>query len=251
MTRYLLGDRQREARRQQLALLRLERQFRPLVQREIARASNAMIERFAASGQMREDDRHQAQLEAILKQMYAASVAAIGGEVITQGKSAGKVEERKDFSAHFARMAQEYFAAWGAQKVVQVSDTTRNLVARAVARGYRDGLGQRGVAGMIRQLVPATYAGRAETIARTETHSAASYGAQGAAKETGLDLRREWVAAFDERTREDHAAANGQIVGMDEPFQVGDAELMFPGDPAGPPEHTVNCRCITAYVVQD
>jgi uncharacterized protein with gpF-like domain len=251
VSRYLLGDKSREARRQRLALLRLERQFRPMVQSEIARASNGMIQRFAASGQMREDERHQAELETILRRMYAASVVALGEQVITQGKNAGRINERKDFSQHFARMAQQYFATWGARRVVQISDTTRNVVARAIARGYAEGLGQRGVADFVRALVPQTYRGRAEAIARTETHSAASFGAQEAAKETGLPLMREWVSAEDERTREDHAQANGQRVGLEDPFEVGDALLMYPGDPSGPPEHVVNCRCVTTFVVMD
>lgn len=119
MTRYLLGNRQRQARRQQLALLRLERQFRPIVQAEIARASNAMISQFSASGSVRGDDRHAAEMERIYRQMYIRSVEAIGGEIIDQGKSAGKVENRKDFSQHFARMAQEFFLAWGATRVAR------------------------------------------------------------------------------------------------------------------------------------
>lgn len=251
MTRYLLGDKQRAARRQQLRLLRLERTFRPMVQAEIARASGVMIGQFAAGGTVRGDDRHAAEMEAILRRVYAGAVEAMGGDVLAAAKAAGRPVERKDFSAHFARMAQEFFAAWGAQKVVQVSDTTKAIVARAIARGYRDGLGQAGVADLIRGLVPQTYPARAEVIARTETHAAASYGAQEAAKETGLPLRREWVAAVGERTRETHQAANGQIVGMDEPFQVGGASLAYPGDPAGPPEEVINCRCIAAYVVDD
>ena len=61
-------------------------------------------------------------------------------------------------------------------------------------------------------------------------------------------MKREWVAAQGERTREDHSAANGQIVSMNQPFIVGGEELMYPGDPNGSAENVINCRCIVAYV---
>jgi uncharacterized protein with gpF-like domain len=88
-------------------------------------------------------------------------------------------------------------------------------------------------------------------IARTETHGAANYGAGRAARETNLPLNREWIASGDERTRETHAEADGQIVGMDEPFTVGGASLMYPGDPAGPAEEVINCRCSVGFIVDE
>jgi len=64
---------------------------------------------------------------------------------------------------------------------------------------------------------------------------------------TGLDLKREWVSSSDDRTRDtpdaDHVAADGQVVGMREPFIVSGEELMFPGDPSGSASNTVMCRC--------
>ena len=50
--------------------------------------------------------------------------------------------------------------------------------------------------------------------------------------------------------RETHAAAEKQTVGIDEPFIVGGAELMFPGDPAGPPEEVINCHCVQIAVLE-
>lgn len=61
------------------------------------------------------------------------------------------------------------------------------------------------------------------------------------AEETGEELERVWLATEDSRTRETHRLADGQRVGMDQPFVVGGFPLMFPGDPAGPPQEVINC----------
>jgi len=90
---------------------------------------------------------------------------------------------------------------------------------------------------------------RGALIARTETHGAANYGPDGAARATGLDVRKEWVAAADERTRTTHAEADGQVVPIDQPFRVGGELLMFPGDPAGSGANIINCRCAISHIV--
>ena len=92
---------------------------------------------------------------------------------------------------------------------------------------------------------------QARRIARTETMRAASQGRYLAAsqvhQEFGLPMLKKWHTALDERTRPDHEAASGQTVKFDEPFIVGGAELMYPQDPNGPPEQTINCRCSATY----
>lgn len=85
---------------------------------------------------------------------------------------------------------------------------------------------------------------RAKRIARTETTGAYNAGAQAAYIEEGAGVKQ-WLATADERTRETHLDASGQCVNADEAFNVGGAQLMFPGDPNGPPGETVNCRCTT------
>lgn len=91
---------------------------------------------------------------------------------------------------------------------------------------------------------------RARTIARTEVVGASNGTAHDVAAAVivaGGRLSKTWIATDDERTRDTHAEADGQTVAYDEPFTVGDAMLMYPGDPDGPPEEIINCRCSQAY----
>lgn len=93
---------------------------------------------------------------------------------------------------------------------------------------------------------------RSETIARTEGGRALSLANEEAARQVVSDagfspdrVRRVWRATGDGRTRDAHAWMDGQEVGLDEPFVDGYGnELMYPGDPAAPPETTINCRCV-------
>jgi len=178
-----------------------------------------------------------------------ASATTFGARVIDMGKAAGRTLETKDFAGTMARLALSYVASeMIRRRIVSISETTRSQIVAGIARGYAAGLGVADIARQIRDVVPLRSESRAAMIARTETHGAANFGANEAARETGLNLRREWIAAEDARTRETHDAANGQIVGMDEPFDIGGALLMYPGDPDGPPEETINCRCAVGFI---
>jgi SPP1 gp7 family putative phage head morphogenesis protein len=80
-------------------------------------------------------------------------------------------------------------------------------------------------------------------IARTEGHriqNQATMNVMEQAKERGADVVKQWDATLDGRTRESHAAVDGQIREVDEPFSNG---LMYPGDPAGGAAEVINCRC--------
>lgn len=87
---------------------------------------------------------------------------------------------------------------------------------------------------------------RAETITRTELSrimNIATFAQQKEAAKAIPGLMKEWRAVLDDRTRDAHRAANMQRVPIAEPFVVGGEELMYPLDPAGSPENTLNCRC--------
>lgn len=91
---------------------------------------------------------------------------------------------------------------------------------------------------------------RAHTIARTSVVPAANGAtdtAMGVIHDQVVALDKEWLATDDERTREEHAEADGQRVGYNEPFLVMGEEMMYPGDPAGSAANVVNCRCVVLY----
>ena len=242
----------REVRRQGILLDRLEAPCRAQVRGELARAMGEMVLSFEHTGEVPPARDHHANVEALFRAMATEAATVFGARIIQQGKGEGQSLETKDFAETMARLALQYVAGEAIRRrITSIADTTRNQIVRAVAQGYADGLGQAGVAGYIRDLIPSFTQARAGLIARTETHGAANFGANEAARETGLRLRREWISSDDERTRESHARANGQIVGQDEPFTVGGARLMYPGDPRGPADETINCRCAIGFVVDD
>jgi uncharacterized protein with gpF-like domain len=136
-----------------------------------------------------------------------------------------------------------FIGQWVARKVTQINRTTETQIRNVIRAGLEEGLGVDRIGKRIRETAGPMSALRAHVIARTETHTAANFGAQTAAELTGLDMRREWVSSLDSRTRDPHASADGQTVGMNEPFTVNGEKLMFPGDPAGSAENIINCRC--------
>jgi SPP1 gp7 family putative phage head morphogenesis protein len=93
-----------------------------------------------------------------------------------------------------------------------------------------------------------TPAYRTENIARTETMRASNAGSTALFQDWGVG-QKEWLATKDNRTRPEHWAANGQVVGIDESFDVGGEKLEYPGDPSGDPANTCQCRCTVLPVM--
>ena len=95
------------------------------------------------------------------------------------------------------------------------------------------------------------YSYQAERIVRTETNRAFSIANQSTQNQAAgkIDgLLKQWLAAADGRTRENHLNAHGQRVPIDKKFKIGKHKLMMPHDPAGPASETINCRCRTITI---
>jgi SPP1 gp7 family putative phage head morphogenesis protein len=151
-----------------------------------------------------------------------------------------------DFTSYLDS-ALSYIKRKAGDLVTAIDMTTRNIIKRTIEKGVENGEGVDEIAKGIEDDLKKGSRARAERIARTEAHRAAQVAQYEAAAATGIDYDRVWVATEDARTRQTHHDADAQTVGMAEYFIVGDAELKYPGDPDGPPEETINCRCTTLF----
>lgn len=87
--------------------------------------------------------------------------------------------------------------------------------------------------------------------ARTMMTASHNYGKLKAgleAKKLGINVKKEWIATHDGRTRDSHIDIDGEVVEMDKTFSNG---LMFPADPLGDPAEVYNCRCSMGEVIGD
>lgn len=118
----------------------------------------------------------------------------------------------------------------------------KKKITAQVSRGIATGMSFQQVA---QQLAGYTNIGynNAVRIARTEGHRIQVQSAMDAchkAKDKGADVVKQWDSTLDARTRDSHAAVDGEIRELDEKFSNS---LMFPGDPSGGAAEVVNCRC--------
>ena len=63
--------------------------------------------------------------------------------------------------------------------------------------------------------------------------------------------RKKWVTIQDRRVRDTHREVEGVTIPIDEFFQVGNAQMLYPKDVingGGYPEEIVNCRCSCIYL---
>lgn len=250
----------REQRYQERLLLRIASRFEPLYRREIASTMKELAKYPNNIGKQAEIlANHGQSIQRILNNEYNVSFELFGERLLdSMLKSAGKFEVKRELPSTevFNRQQQGWIRINGAQKVTQIVGTTEKqamgIINEAIAEGTAEGLGERELGNLVISRIN-DVAGQLSTlrgrmIARTEGHNAAQASQDEAARATELPMMKEWVASGGERTRTTHSRANGQIVSMNESFNVGGESLRYPGDTRGRAEEVINCRCIVAYI---
>ncbi|MEU1494301.1 phage minor head protein [Streptomyces sp. NPDC005776] len=143
-------------------------------------------------------------------------------------------------------------------RLVRLPDEVYGLIVAQVEAGHREGWDIPTITKAVDEVLTATgserWPNRARVVARTETMGAVNAGIYRAAvldaEERGDPAPfKMWLATEDSRTRPTHRAADKQRTLLTEPFVVGTARLMFPGDPRGPAAEVIQCRCTTLPIV--
>lgn len=146
------------------------------------------------------------------------------------------------------------------RKITNIADTTRQDIMRAIDDGWEKGYSIPHVADLIRSYSRDVAPVRATMIARTEligavnggSHAVATLAQTWGAANGQPPLQKIWLSAEDEKVRDDHVEAAetygaGNGIALDEPFQIGGAAMQYPGDPDGPADEVINCRCAISY----
>lgn len=129
---------------------------------------------------------------------------------------------------------------------------SKRQIGSAVTSGILQGHSVGKIAAEVQRHVTDMSWTSATRAARTAVTAAQNGGRQDtyeAAQKMGIELKKEWVATLDNRTRHAHAMADGQVVAVDKPFKLDGYDLMFPGDKSAPGYLVYNCRCTTTAVV--
>ena len=184
----------------------------------------------------------------ILSSHYRSVITTTSERLIKQRET--KQEEEIDI------IVATYIQEVTANKVADISQTTRKQIKQAIKVGIADGLSIPEISEKIRRNRSfAPY--RATMIARTETHSAMNYANHEISSQ--LELNRpvkEWNSALDDRTRAWHRGMNGTTVSRDEMFKVMtpiagggfiEKRMNYTGDINGGALNVINCRCFTLY----
>lgn len=223
------------------------RLFRASLKRQLRSAAAIIAEGSHDMEQAVEKERDR--IDNIMKAMVKRSVTVFGKLMFDDIEKSVMPGERKQMDEVFWSRMEEWLNIYAAEKVVAIQETTKRTIKKVLSKGAAEQWSNREIAKKLRDLSEISTGIRARRIARTETHTGACTSMNTAAGSTGIVKTREWDAADDERTRDDHRIIdkeNGRIR-FDEYYKVGGELLKYPGDPSGSAKNIINCRCVEMF----
>lgn len=128
----------------------------------------------------------------------------------------------------------------GGRRVTNVTQTTKDAIARIVADGIENGDSTQVMADSIMQEMN-TNEKRARLIAQQETMTSLSTGQYDMMVNAGAQTKTWHHMSITPDYRRDHRRMDGETVPIDAKFSNG---LRFPRDPDGPADEVINCRCV-------
>lgn len=132
-------------------------------------------------------------------------------------------------------------------RLAGVADDVHQDVMDALSEGLNNGETLDQLAGRVRDTFNGIAASKARRIAQTETAAAYGKGRDIAMDQSGIEYKQ-WLTSGNDNVRASHAAANGQVRKLHEPFTVGGESLQYPGDSTGSAGNVINCHCVQIAV---
>lgn len=167
-------------------------------------------------------------------------------------KSAPEFESKDSpfsfFSEYWRKLMSLFYQTDAADRVTNVTETTKDQIRQLLDDSQGMTTSEKATYITDQLNDPDFNRMRALRIARTESTTAANYGASLGNESADFLTAKQWIAVLDANTRPDHADAHGQVVDSEDYFDVGGFEAMYPGDMSLPAKEVINCRCVVAYV---
>jgi len=162
---------------------------------------------------------------------------------------------QKDLLSSFWQHYQNWTRTYCAQRVMDVTATTKKRIKRIIDKGVVDKLTNAEISKSIYKLSEIESIYRARRIAITETHTMSTTTMSEMAHSENAIQEKEWSAVNDERTRDWHVTYGDSFadsglpirIGIDEQYEVNGELLDYPGDPKGSGANIINDRCVELY----
>lgn len=237
---------------------KIEAKYLPKFTRAIRRQISSFISEYEKSGlqaaKMRLDGLVQgSELNTLLKQLYKDAAIQEASYQYGELKEFKAKYKTYGFNEAWTQLIEQLFSSTDVLQVVNdITETTKQQILNAIARGIRDGATVDEIAAEIEGNNVSL--NRARLIVRTEAVGASNIGSMMGAMSTGIVYEKKWVTAIDHRTRGmqrtdkfSHVVLNGQKVDMGNPFNNGE-NIFYPGDKKASAGNICNCRCSLAYI---
>lgn len=257
--------------------LDLKLALEPRLKREMgvlfASISKDMRSEYSVNGAILQASEYQSEVEQILKQHYRR-VSKIFGISLRQAIAKYMpVTETKAIDEEVDANMREFISETAATRSALIIKTTQKDIESSFEFALSLVAGNAAITTIDNSIIAKDaqkevnrkFKGRTETIAITETQTAAEGSKDIEAATIAVQaavianlpqdkiIQKEWVAVLDSRTRTAHVLAGGQRRPANEPFDVDGERLKYPSDTSlgASAANVINCRCIAATVVKD
>lgn len=162
------------------------------------------------------------------------------------------LEDTEDIT-DFMDAQLSYIRTEAARSITRISHSLIDDIRNAVFDGVQQGWSNDKISRELADDIPDMSRNRAATIARTETHGAATWAMDETINYKQIEIaKKQWWANLDSRVRNSHRAVHGVIIDRDQPFELDGGDLMFPGDDSlgASAGELINCRCVCRYFTE-